>query len=140
MAGAPEDDEGAVLLLGAGEGQALDRLDLAAVEDQGLVRGGALQPWPPPRATWPLIPQRYACAYPFGSMQGQIDQRLKAARAYGRAVLPAGPLYGRGTTGGQGDVATLIAAARAHNLPGVLWWRYGVGTEGMLRQAATAAV
>lgn len=95
-------------------------------------------PWPQV-AHWAdgIIPQWYAAAYPNGSMQAQIDASYEAVRAYGRPVLPAGPLYGRATSA---DIETLVAAARRHRLPAVLWWRYGTGTEAMLRQAAGSAI
>lgn len=82
-----------------------------------------------------IIPQWYACAYPFGSMNAQIAASYRAVRAYGRPVLPAGPLYGRTTAV---DVAALVDAAKREQMPAVLWWRYGLGTEALLRQAASA--
>jgi hypothetical protein len=82
-----------------------------------------------------LVPQWYACAYPGGDMAAQAEAGYRALAPFATPVLPAGALYGAARAA---DVDILVALARRHRSPAVLWWRYGASSEALLRHAASA--
>lgn len=84
-----------------------------------------------------IIPQWYACAYPGGNLRLQAEESYPSVAALGKVVLPAYPLYGS-TTGA--DVEEVGRLSRLFRSQGVIWWRFGTGSQTMVEAAAAVHV
>lgn len=80
-----------------------------------------------------LIPEWYAGAYPGGSTIQEAQAAYSALTPFGKPILPAGPVYGSAS---ETDVRALTDFAKSHNLPAVLWWRWGSCPDTLLKVAA----